>query len=575
DTQRKSQGERKRIRHSRSEWEKANEHLHRLYVEKGYTVEEVAFDMAVIHDFEAGISTYQKRLASLGKDKRLRTAKALPEPPISDAEPDIPKAFEIICEQSRRMRAEERRTERVKQKREREKRRLLQLERGNERGRKKERKGKTRDKTMSRISQHWIGPFLQDIYKHQEDLFHSIDAFCKKLFAAGEESWVADARHLRPPLGTPDLSLAWRRLSDQVAGVQLLVEGGLYNQVNFMLGHVLASLRTVVQVRNPGFVVHFWAVCSQFLSIPVRCRGMKSQGNPYLGWFLRRLRENLVSIYGKQPLVDIVDSLLHVLVSSPRDLKPTLGLARWKAIHALGSLIGPTHCIVLNMGVRCAKAWRSKFSTPTTTLELLRQPVLATISGIYDAQYMAEVSLDYLFAVVTEGFNPPNIIAEARELLAWTAEICRKKAQQRTLRYDSVTRAFAFSTRVLAKHFVDPPPDQASRTQRPQHDAEVSFRYLGGAIEVLRWGDLQCRIRAAGFSNLLLAWVKGNPRSPKDATHAGMQAQNIIELKARRREILRTLDKKRIKGTEKRRRDRVWRKDRTQEKNLLVASLAG
>ncbi|KAL5326011.1 hypothetical protein ACEPPN_007148 [Leptodophora sp. 'Broadleaf-Isolate-01'] len=44
---------RKRNRHSASEWEEADKHIRRLYLDKGHTAEEVEFEMSVIHGFKA------------------------------------------------------------------------------------------------------------------------------------------------------------------------------------------------------------------------------------------------------------------------------------------------------------------------------------------------------------------------------------------------------------------------------------------------------------------------------------------------------------------------------------------
>ncbi len=45
---------RKRNRHSLAEWDEVDQHIRRIYVEKGHTAEEVRFEMSVIHGFEAG-----------------------------------------------------------------------------------------------------------------------------------------------------------------------------------------------------------------------------------------------------------------------------------------------------------------------------------------------------------------------------------------------------------------------------------------------------------------------------------------------------------------------------------------
>ncbi|KAK3303652.1 uncharacterized protein B0T15DRAFT_540900 [Chaetomium strumarium] len=560
---------RKRIRHSASEWKEMDSHLRRLYLIHGHTAEEVAFEMFAIHDFEASVGTYQKRLASLGKDKRLRTARALPDDPSLDTKTETPKLFEIVAERVRRTRAEEQRSERNRRKEERNRRRQLQVERGNKKGRKKR-----KAKPAAGISQGAIGPFLHTIYIHQEELFHAIDAFCKVLFAAGNKSWAADARHFRPPPNTPDSSRAWQLLSDQVAGVQMLVEGQLYHHANYMLRQVLAGLRLAARVPDPSFLLHFWTMCDVFSNIPIRTKG-KGQALPWLGWFLRHLKQILASEFGRRPLTVIVDSLLRVWASSPRDLKATLGLGHWKATHTMGDLIGNTHNIVLNMGICCSKTWKSKFSASSTTVKLLHRPLLVAVeSPNHEPEHLAEASLNYLRAVTRDPCNEPEVISEASRLLSWTTDMCREKARRQALQYDSVTRAFVAATELVARHYLE--------TRIPRPDPECGYKYMGEAVEILRCGDLQCRIRAASFSKRLQTWIKGHrrkkgERSKREAMEE--EKMRVAQERVRTREIIRDITKERIKGSRRGkwvRRARVKRalkEGRPLEKNLLLASL--
>jgi hypothetical protein len=53
DVKPKPRAVQKRKRHSDSEWEEADKHVRRLYLDKGHTAEEVEFEMSAIHGFEA------------------------------------------------------------------------------------------------------------------------------------------------------------------------------------------------------------------------------------------------------------------------------------------------------------------------------------------------------------------------------------------------------------------------------------------------------------------------------------------------------------------------------------------
>ncbi|KUI57397.1 hypothetical protein VP1G_04719 [Cytospora mali] len=500
DVKPKSQEVRTRNRHSKSKWQKVEQHIRRLYLVEEHTAEEVAFAMAVIHGFESSVSTIRKRVQHWGKEERTRAAKQYPK-----KKDQTPKAFNIISEQDRKMMVQKRIRERIMRKEEHERQRQLQIERGNKKGHKK--RWLKKPYAVPNTTEVNFGPFLSTVYIHQEKLFHAIDTYFKGLFAAGLKSWTTDGRHFIPPQNTPDFSEAWQRLSDQVDSVSMLLGMQLYHHANFMLGEILAGLRVAARVCDPSFMMHFWKICHVLARIPIPSR-RGFRGSPWLGWFLQSLRQTFSSVFGMHPLVVITDSLLQVWSSSPCDLKATFGLGHWKAIHTLGGLIGNGNNIVLNMGVCCTKTWKSKFSVSSHEVKTLYQRPMAITPNL-EAEQMAEVSLDYLLAASREKYNELGVLDDAGHVLKWATGICREKAERCALQYDSVTRAFVFSSELITTHHLETwkEPEQ-EKNKLP--DFSLSYYYMNEAIQILRYGDLQCRIRAASFSKRLSTWFRAH-----------------------------------------------------------------
>ncbi|KUI70068.1 hypothetical protein VM1G_06554 [Cytospora mali] len=587
DVKPKSQEVRTRNRHSKSKWEKVEPHIKRLYLDEKHTAEEVAFVMAVIHGFESSVSTIRKKVQHWRKDERTRVAKQYPK-----RKDQTPKAFNIISEEVRKMEVQNLRREEIMRKEEHERQRQIQIEKGNKRGHKK--RWSKKQHAVPNTTEVNLGPFLSTVYIHQEKLFHAIDTYFKGLFAAGLKSWTTDGRHFIPPQNTPDFSEAWQLLSDQVESVSMLIGMQLYHHANFMLGEILARLRVAVRVCDPSFMIHFWKICHVLASIPIPSRrGFK--GSPWLGWFLQSLRQTFSSVFGMHPLVVITDSLLQVWYSSPRDLKATFGLGHWKAIHTLGGLIGNGNNIVLNMGVCCTKTWKSKFSVSNHELKTLYHRPMAITPNL-EAEQSAEVFLDYLFAASREKYNELGVFEEASHVLKWTTSICHEKAKRCALQYDSVTRAFVFSSELVATHHLETwkEPEQE---QKKLPDFRLSQYYMDEAIQILRYGDLQCRIRAASFSKRLSTWFRAHRPKAKLRPKLVVEGEErrkaleeekkkvlqeerkkVLQEKARTREIVQDITKLRIRGSRRRRwlrgvRRQIPRDGRIVEKGLLVASV--
>jgi hypothetical protein len=98
--------------------------------------------------------------------------------------------------------------------------------------------------------------------------------------------------------------------------------------------------------------------------------------------------------------------------------------------------------------------------------------------------------------------------SHTRRSVSWkSAKICRGRVRAETLKYNTAARAFAFSTNLLSVHYLDT-SNGIGRGRVKQNDRNLSFQYMDEAIEILRHGDLLCRVKAMSFSKKLSLWYK-------------------------------------------------------------------
>ena len=82
----------------------------------------------------------------------------------------------------------------------------------------------------------------------------------------------------------------------------------------------------------------------------------------------------------------------------------------------------------------------------------------------------------------------------------------RSAAKTGSLRYDVSTRDFAIASELVANHCLE---TQVSHTDQDFSTRGRTFSiHMDQAIEVLRKGDLECRVRAAELSKRLVIWLK-------------------------------------------------------------------
>ncbi|KAI3529490.1 hypothetical protein CSPX01_15462 [Colletotrichum filicis] len=206
-------------------------------------------------------------------------------------------------------------------------------------------------------------------------------------------------------------------------------------------------------------------------------------------------------------------SLIGVVESEPLDLKVTLGLAYWKAIHVLASLLGGDHAIVLNMTTHCVRHWPGRFTPQKHVLESAYQELLSRESSAPWALSEKDISLqlDYLRTVSAKKNYAPDVIQRADELCRITRDISLSKATTGRLQATVTTRAFDFTTELLTARHLEA-ASHARDADSVEASQAVAFGLLNTAIEIFREGSLECQIRAVAFSKRLEVHLRASGR---------------------------------------------------------------
>ncbi|KAH8820621.1 hypothetical protein F5884DRAFT_866510 [Xylogone sp. PMI_703] len=491
---------RKKNRTPPTKWEYIRDwHLHRLFIEEAHTLDELVFEMSVIHDFTAGKTTYEKKFAQWPEFKKNMT---------QGSEHQVP-SNEGSCKKADRRRPGQ----------------SLPDRKSNARG--------LRSIFVKKVvSQEEELPLVRAItytvYIDQERMFHAIDGLVKGFFGAGSNSWTANNMTFDAPMAVANNSKVWRHLSSQCQSIATLVQAKLFDQVNFLLKKInvkLGRLETTANLSDPNILIYFWQICHILSNIRYHTR-MRVERYAYLNGFLQRLKRIFSRLGNKHSLVVFLDSLYQVLVSKPDDFITTLRLGYWKTIHILGDVIGGAHAIVLRMGIHCTKNWRSKFGVHEEQLnsQYKNLPSLTENLGGTRSEIEKNISLwyDYIYGMSERKHNSEAIMNIAAQLRDVTSGICRKRATLKRLYYNTITQAFVFSTELLSVHYLDVRVDEKS-TQ----DLDLSVQYMSEAVEILRQGDRECLIQAMSFSRRIALWFKTFKR-PQEADSENRRGKEIV-----------------------------------------------
>ncbi|EXF82397.1 hypothetical protein CFIO01_01857 [Colletotrichum fioriniae PJ7] len=484
----------KKVSHADTEWDELRrDHLNRLYVKENHTLDEVVFELAAIHNIEIGKSTIERRLKDWpefsknnasqqhqqdGVSTRRRTASALTSLKPNSNSPFA--QFPFVSLNTTRRQAE-----------------------------------------VDRIRE--LSP---KTYLHQERMFHALDQLVKGLLASGKRSWRVDP--VRPisfiapnsgdgeeqasTAGRPPPPQDWEPLVEKCRGMATLAETSQFSELRSVFGNVLASTKQMVETCAPDFLVYFWKVCIALFQVRIGGR------RDYL--CLRLFLHNLGAYLARSPSVGahhavtaFTASLIGVVESEPLDLKVTLGLAYWKAIHVLAGLLGGDHAIVLNMTTHCVRHWPGRFTPQKHVLESAYEELLSRESSAPWALSEKDISLqlDYLCTVSTKKNFAPDVIQRADGLWRITRDISLSKATTGRLQATVTTRAFDFTTELLTAHHLEA-ASHARDADSVEASQVMAFSLLEAAIEILRKGSLECQIRAVAFSKRLEVHLRTSGR---------------------------------------------------------------
>ncbi|KAK3358774.1 hypothetical protein B0T25DRAFT_447854, partial [Lasiosphaeria hispida] len=343
---------------------------------------------------------------------------------------------------------------------------------------------------------------------HQHKMLHTIHALVQGIFDTKSKDIIQ-------PVGAEYRS-AWQLLYDKCLGFAAVCAGGTGGKANFLYNQILGQLCKLPEQRDYMFLIYIWKIC---LSMSAMRFPGRTDTNRFifLQVLLVRLRMAFINISGEhqQPRTEVtlLECLFHVLSSSPRHFKTTLGIGCWKAMNMIGSMVGHEHTLILAMGVYCVRHWKNNFEVKVEQLDPQYELLLDRQSDAQRSpEEQAAIMYGYTSALLQRqdrskgGKILDTTAGHANRLLTLTAEPCRSAASDGSLRYDVTTRAFAFASELVANHRLE---TQVSRENQNFSTRGHTFGIpMDQAIEVLRNGDLECRVRAAELSKRLAIWLK-------------------------------------------------------------------
>lgn len=491
----------KRKKYSDTYWEMLREtYLRRLYLQESHTVDEVVFEMRVIHGHTVRYVTYFTTCPAASDDQWLIQ---------SVSKSTLERKFKFWefsknnskCQVSRGSVAQRRRTafalpptsSSIKD---------LMFASMNEARRKLD------------IQRSHPGP--PPTYIQQEKIFHALDQLVKGLFASGSRGW----KPMNPQstnFTSPDFAFGftapdWQLVAEKCRCVAILVDMAQYGEAFSIVEDAMFILQSATQLCNPSFLVHFWNISLTLMGVRLGHR----RSFPLFRSFLLHLQVILSSSVGaNHPMTDFVASLAAVTMSTPTDLKTTLGLACWKTIHVLGSILGQEHAIVLNLTTYCARNWKSRFSPDEEAIASSYHRLGASSS--FSTRFMSEDDVsfhfDRLLAIVKPKNNVDSLIQQAVDIWTVTKDRCCKKPRVEDT-YDLLSiQAFAFTTEILASHHIE------KRGQNRSSSLETGYGYLREGIETLVNGSKEHQIHAMVLSKRLESYLKashGKERAMKE-----------------------------------------------------------
>ncbi|RDW58659.1 hypothetical protein BP6252_13135 [Coleophoma cylindrospora] len=291
-------------------------------------------------------------------------------------------------------------------------------------------------------------------YNHHSDMINHLENLAKCLFDKGDENgWTYNEFTLVPPSGAKDNSKTWQLLTHQCYSASTLAECGLSSRVTPSLQRLFDGLGQAAEICNPNVLIYFWNICTSLNRI--RMSGMpKRERYPLLYPLLATLvksfsnsRQNKKTSF----IIGFLNSLIFILETDPEAMRETLEMGYKKVIEIIGKAIGHDHAIVLNMASHYCKHYNAHIVDqvrPKSILEKYKHliEVAESTCGSSEEQTIA-LRYDYIRATSLSKIDYDVVL----KLQKQTAGICKA---QPGLQYCLATRAFAFSTELLANmHF--------------------------------------------------------------------------------------------------------------------------
>ncbi|GAB1311862.1 hypothetical protein MFIFM68171_02072 [Madurella fahalii] len=349
----------------------------------------------------------------------------------------------------------------------------------------------------------------------QESMLHAIERLILGSFDQKK-------RGVSPLLEAEHESGTWESLYSRCLGLAGMCKHNIGGKFYFLWNEFVKDLDAALCTsRGLALLVHFWriAVCLWGeLSFRVRVNHPSC-----FTFFFRIFLHNVRAHFrGKRPgLATIVDNLYQVLNSSPRDVKNTLGMGCIKTMGVIGSMTGLHHPFLLKMASVQYQYWKNGYNQDKQ-LQTRYKPLLGTVDFTRPTPDQIVVLTDYtLLQRHSKPETAPDMASILRNL---TLERCQTAADQGVLTYNSAARALAFSTELLAVSQLDPVLVNGKPNVRERVRA---FQDVSDAVDLLRRGDLECRVRAAELSRRLTIWYK-TFISPNEANSGRYREQKKV-----------------------------------------------
>lgn len=349
--------------------------------------------------------------------------------------------------------------------------------------------------------------FMDETSMNTRRIHYALDAFVKGSFGSTSKAkgWSYDRFQLIPPAQTGNDPDIWEALLDECHCMGLLTSLGLYRCLHFCLHKFFYTLRDITRRSEPTLLLYFWKICSSILDIRFRGRVIVQGDDPIRGESFALMR--IILRYMKQlfslhlgighPVVHLVETLTHVIKSSPAQFKYILGLAYSMAIDRLGEMIGPSHAQVSMMSSHFAKQnWipGTKMHEQMTHMKYQSSLLEAERTSGHHAKSRILLLYNYTYAM-TKGYGDNDLVFRlAAQLRALTMPLCCDSVN---LKCSIAVRAFVFSTGLLAKNY-------------HWQDPKLARGQLYETIRILWRGDLECLIYALSLSRLLEAKLRGS-----------------------------------------------------------------